>query len=160
TDLTFRTSQVALPLVVLGATGSAAATGLVGGAAGIPTLLSPWWTRRLRHRVRSGRAVASCYLVEAMALSCVAAAAGLGALRVWLLAGAGLLLGCAEAVDGPARDALVADLGDRVGPDRALVLLTTRDFFRRVSMVVGPGIGGLLVARGLAVPLLWAEVVS
>ena len=160
TDLTFRTSQVALPLVVLAATGSAGATGLVGGASGIPVLLSPWWTRRLRHRVRSGRAVAACYLVEALALGAVALSAALGRIDVTLLAGAGLVLGAAEALDGPARDALVADLGDLLGDDQALTLLTTRDFFRRVSMVVGPGVGGLLVARGLAVPLLGLEVAS
>jgi hypothetical protein len=160
TDLTFRTSQVALPLVVLGATGSAGATGLVAGAAGLPVLLSPWWTRTLRHRLRSGRAIAGCYLVEALALSVVALAATVGHVTAWLLVTAGLTLGCAEALDGPARDALVADLGDQVGPDRALVWLTTRDFFRRASMIAGPAAGGFLVARGLAVPLLWAEVVS
>ena len=61
TDLTFRTSQVALPLVVLSTTGSAAATGLVGGASGIPVVLSPWWTRRLRHRVHYLAIMAHCY---------------------------------------------------------------------------------------------------
>ncbi len=160
TDFTFRTSQVALPLVVLAGTGSAAATGLVAGASGIPVLLSPWWSRHLRHRVVSGREVATCYVVEALALSLVALAATLGHHNVLLLAGAGLLLGCAEALDGPGRDALVADHGDRLGPDRALVLLNLRDLFRRVGMVTGPAVGGLMVGRGLAVPLLWAEVAS
>jgi hypothetical protein len=160
TDLTYRTSQVALPLVVLGATGSPAATGLVGGVSGLPVLVSPWWSRRLRHRVRSGRSIAVCYLLEALALGAVALGATLGRLDVSLLAAAGLLLGCAEALDGPARDALLADLGDRLGADRALTLLTARDFFRRLSMVGGPALGGALVARGLAVPLLWAEVGS
>jgi MFS family permease len=160
TDLTFRTSQVALPLVVLLGTGSAAATGLVGGAAGIPVLLSPWWSRRLRHRISSGRAVAVCYLGEALALAAVAWAATTGHLEVALLAAAGLVLGTAEALDGPGRDALLADLGDQCGEDRALTLLTARDLFRRVSMVVGPALGGLLVARGRAVELLWVEVAS
>ena len=160
TDLTFRTSQVALPLVVLTATGSAAATGLVGGAAGIPVMLSPWWSRRLRHRINSGRAVAVCYLGEAVALATVAWAAMSGHLEVWLLAGAGLVLGTAEALDGPGRDALLADLGDQCGDDHALTLLTARDLFRRVSMVLGPGLGGLLVAQGRAVGLLWVEVGS
>jgi hypothetical protein len=160
TDLTYRTSQIALPLVVLAATGSPAATGLVGGASGLPVLVSPWWSRRLRHRIRSGRSIAVCYLVEALALGVVALGATLGRLDVALLTAAGLILGCAEALDGPARDALLADLGDRLGADRALTLLTTRDFFRRLSMVGGPALGGALVARGLAVPLLWAEVGS
>jgi predicted MFS family arabinose efflux permease len=160
TDLTFRTSQVALPLVVLGVTGSPAATGLVGGASGIPVLVSPWWTRRLRHHVRTGRAISVCYLIEAFALGTVAMGATAGRLNPMLLVIAGLVLGCAEALDGPGRDALVADLGDRIGDDQALTLLTVRDFFRRVSMVAGPALGGILVARGLAVPLLWAEVMS
>src|ERR1700750_1290120 len=97
TDLTFRTSQVALPLVVLSTTGSAAATGLVGGASGIPVVLSPWWTRPLRHRVRTGRAIACCYFIEAIALAAVALGASLGRVDVLLLATAGLVLGCAEA---------------------------------------------------------------
>jgi MFS family permease len=160
TDFTYRTSQVALPLVVLAGTGSAAATGLVAGAAGVPVLLSPWWTRRLRHRIVSGRGVAACYVVEALALSVVALAATVGHLDMVLLAGAGLLLGSAEALDGPGRDALVADHGDRMGPDRALGLLTLRDLIRRIGMVTGPAVGGLVVGRGQAVPLLWAEVAS
>ncbi len=158
TDLTYRTSQVAVPLVVLHGTGSAAATGLVGGAAGVPVLLSPWWARGLRHRITSGRAVAVCYLGEAFSLALVALAATTGHLDARILAAAGLALGAAEALDGPGRDALLADLGDRLGSDRALVLLMTRDFFRRLSMVVGPIVGGLLVARGQAVSLIWVEV--
>src|SRR5690349_7188334 len=130
TDLTFRTSQVALPLVVLAGTGSAAATGLVGGASGIPVLLSPWWTRRLRHRIADGRAVAACYVGEALALGVVALAATTGRLDVAVLAASGLALGAFEALDGPGRDALLADLGDRWGGGRALTLLTTRDFVR------------------------------
>ena len=74
TDLSFRVAQVAVPLVVLAGTGSVAATGLVAGASGLPVLLSPWWTRRLRHRIAGGRAVAACYLGEAAALAAVAGA--------------------------------------------------------------------------------------
>src|SRR3954451_3749263 len=160
TDLTYRTSQGALPLAKLAATGSPAATRVVGGASGLPVLVSPWWSRRLRHRIRSGRSIAVCYVVEALALGMVALGATLGRLDVALLTAAGLILGCAEALDGPARDALLADLGDRLGADRARTLLTTREFFRRLSMVGGPALGGALVARGFAVPLLWAEVGS
>ncbi len=160
TDLAFRVAQVALPLVVLAGTGSAVAMGLVAGAAGVPVLVSPWWTRRLRHRIRSGRTVATCYVGEAVSLATVALAASVGALTVPLLLVSGLALGCAEALSGPGRDALVADIGDRIGSDAALTLLTTRDFFRRVSMVVGPLLGGLGVAAGHGVTLLWVEVAT
>jgi MFS family permease len=160
TDLSFRVAQVAVPLVVLAGTGSAGATGLVAGASGLPVLLSPWWARRLRHRVRSGRAVALCYLGEAASLAGVAAMASVDGLSVLVLASCGLALGCAEALSGPGRDALLADLGDRLGDDRALSLLNTRDLFRRVSMVVGPVIGGLGVATGHGLWLLWVEVAT
>jgi MFS family permease len=158
TDLAFRVSQVALPLVVLASTGSAAATGLVGGASGIPVLLSPWWARHARQWVDRGSRVAACYLGEIAALAVVAACATLGWVQVGVLAAAGLTLGVAEALSGPGRDALVADLGDELGPDRALSLLNTRDFFRRAGMVVGPAIGGVAVAAGHAVAVLWVEV--
>jgi MFS family permease len=160
TDLSFRVAQVAVPLVVLAGTGSASATGLVAGAAGIPVLVSPWWARRLRHRIRSGSTLAACYVVEAASLGTVAGAASLGALSVPVLALAGLSLGCAEALSGPGRDALLADLGDRIGEDSALTLLTVRDFFRRVSMVAGPLLGGVGVATGHGVWLLWVEVLT
>ena len=53
-DFALRITQVALPLVILHETGSVAATGLVGGAAGVPVLLSPWWARKARQWVDSG----------------------------------------------------------------------------------------------------------
>lgn len=160
TDLSFRIAQVAVPLVVLAETGSASATGLVAGAAGLPVLVSPWWTRRLRQLVTSGRALALCYLGEAASLAAVATAASLHVLTIAVLLVSGLGLGSAEAVSGPARDGLVADVGDLLGKDRALSLLNTRELFRRVSMVAGPLLGGLGVAAGHGVWLLWLEVVT
>jgi hypothetical protein len=160
TDLAFRVAQVAVPLVVLAGTRSAAATGLAAGATGIPVLLSPWWARHARQRVRTARTVALLYVGEAAALAVVPAAAGLHALSWPVLLGSGLALGCVEALSGPGRDGLLADLGDRIGADQALGLLTTRDLLRRAGMVVGPALGGLAVAAGHGLPLLWLEVVS
>lgn len=159
-DLAHRVSQVALPLVVMTATGSAAATGLVAGATGVPVITSPWWARRLRHRIRTGRAIAACYLGEATALAAVPTAAALGVLTWWWLVAAGLALGLFEAMDGPARDALLADIGDDLGPDRAFGLLNTRQFFRRLGMIAGPAVGGVGVATGHSLLVLWAESVT
>jgi len=50
-----RMTAVALPLVALAGTGSAWSTGLVGGAVGLPTLLSPWWAKGLRQRLTTAR---------------------------------------------------------------------------------------------------------
>src|SRR4051812_28728973 len=96
TNLPFRGAPGALPLVVLAETGSAAATGLAAGATGIPVLLSPWWARGARQRIRTARAVAALYVGEAAALAVVPAVPGLHALSWPVLLGSGLALGCVE----------------------------------------------------------------
>ncbi|ONI73764.1 MFS transporter [Kribbella sp. ALI-6-A] len=159
-DFAFRIAQVALPLVVLHETGSVAATGLAGGAAGIPVVLSPWWARRARQWVDSGPRLAMVAAVAAAALAIVPGAAALGALSPALLILSGLLLGCADALSNPGRSALLADTGDRWGVDRAVLLLTWQDGLRRVGMLVGPPIGAVAVATGLANTLLWIEAAT
>jgi len=156
-DLSFRLAQVALPLVVLAGTGSVAATGLVAGMAGVPMLLSPWWARRSRQWLATGRRLALMAVLEALGLALVPAAAQAGHLTVAVLAAGGLLHGTAEALAAPGRAALLADTGDRLGPDRAVQLLTWQDGLRRFGMIAGPGLGALAVAAGWTVPLLWLD---
>ncbi|WP_344836225.1 MFS transporter [Kribbella ginsengisoli] len=156
-DLALRFTQVALPLVVLQQTGSVAATGLAGGCAGVPVLLSPWWARRARQWVDSGSRLAVLAVVQAAALAMVPAAAVFGLLQAWVLIASGLLLGCADALSAPGRSALLADTGDRWGPDRAVLLLTWQDGIRRVGMVVGAPAGALAVAAGFTDSMLWVE---
>jgi len=164
-DLAFRIAQVALPLVVLQETGSVAATGLAGGAAGIPVLLSPWWARRARQWVDSGSRLAIVATVQAVALAMVPAAAALGLLHAGVLVASGLLLGCGDALSAPGRSALLADTGDRwdqetTGSDHAVLLLTWQDGLRRVGMVVGPIVGALAVAGRFTNGLLWVEAAA
>ncbi|MGY4765860.1 MFS transporter [Kribbella sp. CWNU-51] len=159
-DFAFRIAQVALPLVILRDTGSVAATGLVGGAAGIPVLLSPWWARKARQWVDSGPRLAMVAAVSAAALALVPAAAMLGLLTPALLVISGLLLGCGDALSTPGRSALLADTGDRWGEGRAVVLLTWQDGLRRIGMMVGPVVGALAVAADLTNGLLWVEAAT
>lgn len=159
-DLAFRVAQVALPLVVLTETGSVAATGLAGGAAGVPVLLSPWWARRARQWIDSGPRLAAVAVLESVALAAVPAAAAFGLLHPLVLIGSGLLLGTGEALSNPGRSALLADTGDRWGPDRAVVLLTWQDALRRIGMVVGPAIGAVAVTAGLTLHLLWIQAAA
>jgi predicted MFS family arabinose efflux permease len=97
---------------------------------------------------------------SAAALAIVPGAAALGALTPGLLILSGLLLGCADALSNPGRSALLADTGDRWGPDRAVLLLTWQDGLRRIGMLVGPPIGAVAVATGLANTLLWIEAAT
>lgn len=159
-DLAFRIAQVALPLVVLAETGSVAATGLAGGASGIPVVLSPWWARRARQWVDSGPRLAVVAAVSATALAMVPAAAALGLLQPSVLILSGLVLGCGDALSNPGRSALLADTGDRWGPDKAVLLLTWQDGVRRVGMVVGPPVGALVIAAGFTNQLLWIEAAT
>ena len=156
-DFAFRIAQVALPLVILRETGSIAATGLVGGAAGVPVLLSPWWARKARQWVDSGPRLAAVAAVSAAALAMVPAAAALGLLTPELLVASGLLLGCGDGLSNPGRSALLADTGDRWGEGKAVVLLTWQDGLRRVGMMLGPVVGAFAVSTGLTNGLLWVE---
>jgi MFS family permease len=159
-DCAFRIAQVALPLVILRDTGSVAATGLVGGAAGIPVLLSPWWARKARQWVDSGPRLAVVAAVSAAALALVPAAAMLGLLTPELLVVSGLLLGCGDALSAPGRSALLADTGDRWSEGRAVILLTWQDGLRRTGMMVGPVVGALAVSANLTNGLLWIEAAT
>ncbi|TCO50142.1 hypothetical protein EV646_102215 [Kribbella antiqua] len=159
-DLAFRVAQVALPLVILQETGSVAATGLVGGAAGVPVLLSPWWARKARQWVDSGPRLAVVAAISALALAVVPTAAGLNALTPTLLVVSGLLLGCGDALSNPGRSALLADTGDRWGDGKAVLLLTWQDGLRRIGMMVGPAIGALAVSTGFTNGLLWVEAAT
>jgi len=156
-DFAFRIAQVALPLVILRETGSVAATGLVGGAAGVPVLLSPWWARHARQWVDSGPRLAVVAAVSAAALALVPMAAALGLLTPELLVASGLLLGCGDALSNPGRSALLADTGDRWAAGRAVVLLTWQDGLRRTGMMLGPAVGAFAVLGGLTNGLLWVE---
>lgn len=159
-DLAFRVAQVALPLVVLAETGSVSAMGLVAGCQGLPILASPWWARRVRQLVGSGRALALVAILDALALCIVPLAVEAGVLTVGVLALTGLLLGIGETLGHPGRTALLADVGDRIGPDGAVVLLTRQDLLRRAGSIVGPAAGGIAVGAGLTVELLWLQAAA
>lgn len=159
-DFAFRIAQVALPLVVLQQTGSVAATGLAGGAAGVPVLLSPWWARKARQWVDSGARLAIVAAFQAIALALVPAAAAVDLLTPAVLVLAGLVLGIGDALATPGRSALLADTGDRWGTDKAVVLLTWQDGVRRVGMVAGPPLAALAIAAGFTAELLWVEATT
>ncbi|WP_432874746.1 MFS transporter [Kribbella sp. CA-245084] len=159
-DFALRFTQIALPLVILRETGSVAATGLVGGVAGVPMLLSPWWARKARQWVDSGPRLAVVAAISALALASVPAAAEVGLLTPGLLVLSGLLLGFGDALSSPGRSALLADTGDRWREGQAVVLLTWQDGLRRIGMLLGPSAGALAVSTGLTNGLLWIEAVA
>lgn len=155
-----RLTEVALPLIALQQTGSVWATGLVAGSSGIALLSSPWWAKRLRHRLVSGPALATVLCVQALGHVTVAVTAALGALNVGYLCLSGLIVGAATSVGGPATRAMLADLGDRMGPGVAVRALAWQDLAHRISMVAGPPVAAWVVTQHGAMPLMWSDTVA
>ncbi|NHN56104.1 MFS transporter [Calidifontibacter sp. DB0510] len=153
-DFGFRLAQVAIPLVVLAQTRSVAMAGIVGGVAGIPSLLAPWWTRRARQWVNSGHRVALVRACMAVGLGLLPLLAVLDRMNPATLVAADLVIGIFEALAIPGAAALIAEVGDRIGPEHAVTLLTWQDGLRRVAMLVGPGVGAVAVGFGSGVTVL------
>jgi MFS family permease len=152
-----RMTAVALPLVALAETGSAWTTGLVAGAAGLPLVTSGWWAVRLRHRIASGPALAAALAGQTLGLLVVPVSALVGPVTPVQLGICGLLSGAAAALAGPARQALTADVADRLGPGAAARALAWQDLAQRSSMIVAPPLAAVAVAASGPIPLLWCE---
>ena len=155
-----RLTEVALPLITLQQTGSVWATGLVAGCSGLSLLTSPWWSARLRHRLTSGRALATVLVVQASGYVTVAVAATLDSLTIVHLCIGGLVVGAATSVAGPATRAMLADIGDRIGPGVAVRALAWQDLAHRISMVGSPPVAAWVVTQHGAMPLMWADTVA
>lgn len=155
-----RVTEVALPLIALQQTGSVWATGLVAGSSGLALLTSPWWAARLRHRLTSGPALAAVLVVQVLGYVTVAVPATLGNLSIAHLCLGGLVVGAATSLAGPATRALLADIGDRIGPGVAVRALAWQDLAHRISMVTGPPVAAWVVTRHGAMPLMWADSIA
>ena len=155
-----RLTEVALPLITLQQTGSVWATGLVAGCSGLSLLTSPWWSARLRHRLTSGPTLAIVLVVQALGYVIVAVAATLDNLTIVHLCIGGLVVGAATSVAGPATRALLADIGDRIGPGVAVRALAWQDFAHRISMVASPPVAAWVVTQHGAMPLMWADAIA
>ena len=152
-----RLTEVALPLIALQQTGSVWATGLVAGCSGVSLVTSPWWAGRIRHRLTSGRALAAVLAVQAVGHLVVAVAATVDRLTLVHLCVSGLVVGGATAVGGPATRAMIADLGDHLGPLAAVRGLAWQDLAHRISMVSSPPVAAWVVTQHGALPLMWAD---
>lgn len=152
-----RLTAIALPLVALEQTGSAWTTGLVAGAAGLPLVTAGWWAGRLRGLVTGGRSLAVTMGGQVAGLMIVPLAETVGRVTAVHLAIGGLISGFSSAISGPARQALTADIGDRIGSGIAARALAWQDLAHRASMVIAPPIAAAAVAAGGTIPLLWSE---
>lgn len=126
-------------------TGSYAQTGLVGAAQAVALLvLSPLggvYADRLDRRklLQAAQAVA---MVVALGL-CILTATG--AVNIWLIYVAVILITAAATFDSPARQALIPAMVPRAQLPQAFALLNPS---RELAILIGPGLGGVLIAVG------------
>lgn len=155
-----RATAIALPLVALEQTGEEWSTGIVLGAQAVPLLSVPWWGGRWREHLVGGRALAVVLVMQAAGLAVVPVAARLDRLGVAALTACGLIVGAAAALYGPGIRALLADVGDAVGPGQAARGLAWQDFAHRATMFLAPPLAALAVGHGHTLTLLWSECLA
>src|SRR3954468_19707810 len=138
-------SLVALPYQLYVQTKSPLLTGLLGAAELVPLVVMALLGGALADRPDRRRLL----LLDQIALVLVAAALCVAALAgeppVWLLYLLGALLAGFGAVQNVARSAIVPNL---VRPELLRSALAVNYGLYQLTMVVGPGLGGLLIAAG------------
>lgn len=124
-------------------TGSSAALGYVGFAAGIPSWLFMLWGGVIADRIPRRRLLVitqSCMMLLAFAL---AGLTFLGIVQPWHVVLLAFMLGIANAFDAPARLALAPELVEREDLTNAIALNGT---MFNAALIIGPTVGSLIYA--------------
>jgi MFS family permease len=149
-------SSFAYPLVVLGATGSAAKAGLVGSVLTATTFLlrlpvgaltDRWDRRRIMVASDAGRALASASLAVAL---------GLGRFHLWHVLLVAFVEGSLGTLFGPSESAAVRLV---VAPEQRREAVARNTSRGQLPGVLGPPVGGVLLSAGRAYPFV-ADAVS
>ena len=151
------TQIVALSWLVLQLTHSGVALGLLTTATLAPLLLGGPWAGALVDRVDRRRLLLvtqSLYVGLSALLAIVTAT---GAVRVWMVFAIAFASGVVGAPDTAARQVYVNDL---VGRDRLTSAVSLNEVVINASRVVGPALGGLLLATAGVSACCWANAAS
>ncbi len=137
------TQSVALSWLVLRLTGSGVDLGLVTTCTFAPMLLGGPWAGALVDRANRRRLLIvtqALYITLSLALAVVTAT---GVTRLWMVLVAAVASGCVGAPDAAARQVYAIDL---VGLDHLTSAVSLNEVVLNASRVVGPALGGLLLA--------------
>ncbi len=150
TGLGTQATLVALPYQVFVVTGSAFQTGLIGAAELVPLAAGSLYGGALADRFDRRTLLLACQLAL-VAVAAVLAVAALGdEPPVWLLYLLAAAMAGASAVERVVRAAIVPNT---VSPERLRGALSLTYGLYQLTQVVGPGVGGLLIAAfGISVP--------
>lgn len=150
TGLGTQATLVALPYQVYVITGSAFLTGLLGAAELVPLAAGALYGGALADRFDRRRMLLVCQLALVAVAGLLCLAAALGPPPVWILFLLAAAAAGAAAVERVVRAAIVPNT---VRPERLRGALSLTYGLYQLTQVVGPGVGGLLIAGfGIAVP--------
>lgn len=149
--------SIAQAWLVLELTGSGTLLGLVTALQFLPTLVAGPIAGVLVDRIPARRVL----LVTQATGGLMALTLGLltvtGLVQLWMVFLVAFLFGCSVAVDMPARQRFVVEL---VGPDDLPNAVTLNSVIVNAARVVGPGIGGVVIATAGVAPCFLLNAVS
>lgn len=136
--------RITLPWLVYHLTGSALLLGIVSFAGQIPTfLLSPFagvlTDRWSRYRVLLVTQIVSMLQAFALAFLCLTAT-----IEIWEIVVLGIILGCVNAFDVPARQSMIIDLVEKKEDLGNAIALNSLMF--NGARLIGPSIAGIMLA--------------
>jgi len=147
-----RIAAIALYLLIFNLTGSPVDLGLLAATQIIPAIVLGPITGLVCDRTSRKGIMVTTDLVSALVVAAIPLVETAG--QVYLLSAA---LGCGRQFNGPARLALLPDVVEpaALGPANSLLMLT-----RNVVLLVGPAVGGALVAWRGTDPAFWFDAVT
>lgn len=152
-------SAVAIPWLVLERTGHATAAGLVGTATALPLLLSALFSGSLVDIVGRRRTSVVSDICSALSVIAIPLVDRWLGLDMALLLGFVVLGAIIDPAGATAREAMVPEAGAHAGWPLARTN-AVHEATWGVSYLIGPAVGGLLIAAVGAVATLWATAVG
>jgi MFS family permease len=143
TGLGTQATLVALPYQVFVVTGSAFQTGLIGAAEIVPLAAGSLYGGALADRFDRRTLLLTCQLALVAVAAALSVAAISGEPSVWILYVLAAAMAGSSAVERVVRAAIVPNT---VSPDRLRGALSLTYGLYQLTQVVGPGVGGLLIA--------------
>ncbi|MDQ1438849.1 MAG: hypothetical protein QOK43_2478 [Acidimicrobiaceae bacterium] len=134
--------SVAQAWLVLKLTGSGVALGVVTALQFLPILLFGVWGGVLADRVDKRKALVMTQTAMGIVAAVLATVTALGIVELWMVYVCAVLLGTANMVDSPTRQAFITEL---VGPVEVANAVALNSAMFNAARVVGPALAGALI---------------
>jgi MFS family permease len=148
---------VGVAWLVLQLGGNAIDLALVSAATFSPVFVGGAWAGGLADRVDRRRLLLTTQFLFLLVAVCLLVVSRTGVAQLWILYALSFVSGCVLAIDGPARQVYPLDL---VGTDRAASAVGLYEVVQNLSRVLGPALGGLLIATSGVSACFLANAVS